>query len=93
MTTTLLLMKTFNNQIRNLGWSIHTTFHLTCPLSMEYFVEGIRSITALDQMNLINLTLKSLSPLFFSIFDKKLSHPWIQIKKKKIEIFTSFHGF
>ena len=50
---------------------------------MEYFVEGIRSIAALDEMNLINLTLKSLSPLFFSIFDEKLSHPWIQIKKKK----------
>ena len=26
--------------------------------------------------------LKSLSPLFFSIFDEKLSHPWIQIRKK-----------
>ena len=80
MTTTLLLI--INNQMRNLGWSIHTTFHLTCPLSMEYFVEGTRSIAVLDQMNLINLTLKSLSPLFFSIFDEKLIHPWIQIKKK-----------
>ena len=28
-------------------------------------------------------TLKSLSPSFFSILDEKLSHPWIQIKKKK----------
>ena len=26
--------------------------------------------------------LKSLSPLFFSILDEKLSHPWIQFKKK-----------
>ena len=26
--------------------------------------------------------LKSLSPLFFSILDEKLSHPWIQIKKE-----------
>ena len=30
---------------------------------------------------------------FFSIFDEKLSHPWIQIKKQTIELFTSFHGF
>ena len=29
-------------------------------------------------------TLKSLSPLFFSIFDEKLSHPWIQIQKKQL---------
>ena len=27
-------------------------------------------------------SLKSLSPLFFSVFDEKLSHVWIQIKKK-----------
>jgi len=27
---------------------------------------------------------KSLSPFFFSIFDKKLSHPWIQIPKKQL---------
>ena len=30
--------------------------------------------------------LKSLSPLFFSILDEKLSHPWIQIQKKKIKL-------
>ena len=34
--------------------------------------------------------LKSLSPLFFSVFDEKLSHLWIQIKKKTVELFTSF---
>ena len=35
--------------------------------------------------------LKSLSPLFFSILDEKLSHPWIQIQKQAIKLFTSFH--
>ena len=28
--------------------------------------------------------LKSLSPFFFSIFDGKVSHPWIQIPKKQL---------
>ena len=42
---------------------------------------------------LVAAFLKSLSPFFFSIFDEKLSHPWIQIPKKTIELFTSFHGF
>ena len=30
--------------------------------------------------------LKFLSPLFFSIFDEKLSHPWIQTQKKKKQL-------
>ena len=30
------------------------------------------------------MILKSLSPLFFSIFDEKLSHPWIQIQEKQL---------
>ena len=37
--------------------------------------------------------LKSLSPLFFSIFDEKLSHPWIQIKKKQLKFLRLSMGF
>jgi len=37
--------------------------------------------------------LKSLSPLFFSIFDEKLSHPWIQIKKKQLNFLRLSMGF
>ena len=36
---------------------------------------------------------KSLSPIFFSIRDEKLSHPWIQIQKKTIKFFTPSMGF
>ena len=32
-----------------------------------------------------NRQLKSLSPLFFSVFDEKLSHLWIQIQKKQLD--------
>ena len=38
-------------------------------------------------------TLKSLSPLFFSIFDEKLSHPWIQIQKKQMKFLRLSMGF
>jgi len=37
--------------------------------------------------------LKSLSPLFFSVFDEKLSHVWIQIKKKQLNFLRLSMGF
>ena len=37
--------------------------------------------------------LKSLSPLFFSIFDEELSHPWIQIQKKQLNFLRLSMGF
>ena len=40
-----------------------------------------------------DLNLKSLSPLFFSFFDEKLSHPWIQIHKKQLNFLRLSMGF
>ena len=40
-----------------------------------------------------DVTLKSLSPLFFSILDEKLSHPWIQIMKKQLNFLRLSMGF
>ena len=37
--------------------------------------------------------LKSLSPLFFSVFDEKLSHVWIQIQKKQLNFLCLSMGF
>ena len=39
------------------------------------------------------MILKSLSPLFFSIFDEKLSHPWVQIQKKQLHFLRLSMGF
>ena len=39
------------------------------------------------------MILKSLSPLFFSIFDEKLSHPWIQIQEKQFNFLRLSMGF
>ena len=39
------------------------------------------------------MILKSLSPLFFSIFDEKLSHPWIQIQEKQLNFLRLSMGF
>ena len=52
-----------------------------------------KALTLITHRSDTYFILKSLSPLFFSIFDEKLSHPWIQILKKTIELFTSFHRF
>ena len=37
--------------------------------------------------------LKSLSPLFVSVFGEKLSHLWIQIKKKQLNFLRLSMGF
>ena len=37
--------------------------------------------------------LKSLSPLFFSVFDEKLSHLWLQIQKKQLNFLHLSMGF
>ena len=53
----------------------------------------MRTIAGIFYSKLGFACLKSLSSLFFSILDEKLSHSWIQIQKKQFNFLRLSMGF
>ena len=62
---------------------------LQSPIQYCVFTASDIEISSLLNRN----PLKSLSPSFFSIFDEKLSHPWIQNRIKGLNFLRLSMGF
>ena len=53
---------------------------------------AITHLIIFNQDSLNHCLIEAIKVPVTRIFDEKLSHPWMQIKKKTIELFTSLHG-